>query len=185
MESCVSGAFEVGLRFERLTKSLADDAKAAVAMCKFPPLGGRSLTVGLPHFGHAAMAPDVAMKELDEKGSTVFIMIETKDALDVVDDIAAVPGVEVLLVGSNDLGQELGCLGQWDGEVFLGALRRVGEACRKHGKIFAIAGLYHRPDLMEGVVNEMGARWVLGGLDAGLLAAATKQNCEGLAKLHR
>ena len=154
-------------------------------MCKFPPQGGRSLTVGLAHFGHAAVPSEVAMKELDEKGSTVFIMIETKDALAAVDDIAAVPGVEVLLVGSNDLGQELGCLGQWDGEVFLGALRRVGEACRKHGKIFAIAGLYHRPDLMDGVVNDMGARWVLGGLDAGLLVGAMKANCEGLAKLQK
>jgi 2-keto-3-deoxy-L-rhamnonate aldolase RhmA len=123
------------------------------------------------------------MKELDAAGSTVFIMIETKDALEAVDDIAAIDGVEALLVGSNDLGQELGCLGQWDGEVFLGALRKVGEACKKHGRIFAIAGLYHRPDLMKDVVNEMGARWVLGGLDAGLLSAATKQNCDVLAGL--
>lgn len=168
-----------------LTGAWTDDAKTAVAMCKFPPLGGRSLTLGLPHFGLAATPADVVMRELDAKGSTVFVMIETREALEAVDGIAAVDGVEVLLVGSNDLGQELGCLGQWEGDVFLGALRKVGEACRRHGKVFAVAGLYHRPDLMEGVVNDMGARWVLGGLDAGLLVAAAKQNCEGLAKLQR
>lgn len=154
-------------------------------MCKFPPQGGRSLTLGLPQFGLAAVSSDVVMKELDAQGSTVFIMIETRDALEAVDEIAALPGVEVLLVGSNDLGQELGCLGQWDGKVFLGALRKVGEACKKHGKIFAVAGLYHRPDLMKGVVNDMGARWVLGGLDAGLLTAASKQNCDVLAELQK
>ena len=131
------------------------------------------------------MPPEVAMKELDTSGSTVFIMIETKDALEAVEDIAAVPGVETLLVGSNDLGQEIGCLGQWDSEVFLGALRKVGEACRKYGRVFAIAGLYHRPEIMEKVVNDMGARWVLGGLDAGLLTAATKQNCDVLAGLQK
>lgn len=131
------------------------------------------------------MPPEVVMRELDAKGSSVFIMIETKDALEAVDEIAAVPGVEALLVGSNDLGQELGCLGQWDGDVFLGALRKVGEACKNHDRIFAIAGLYHRPDIMKSVVNDMGARWVLGGLDAGLLSTAAKQNCEVIAGLQK
>lgn len=112
-------------------------------------------------------------------------MIETKSALDAVEDIAAVPGVDALLVGSNDLGQELECLGQWDGELFTAALRRIGAACKKSGKVFAIAGLYHRPDFMRRVVNEFGARWVLGGLDAGLLTMAAKGNCEGVKALLR
>jgi 2-keto-3-deoxy-L-rhamnonate aldolase RhmA len=162
-----------------------EDATAAVRMCKFPPVGSRSLTVGLPHFGHAAVPAPTVKQELNAAGSTVFIMIETKEALNEVDVIAAVSGVDALLVGANDLAQELDCLGQWDGEVFLTAMKRVSVACSKHGKIFAVAGLYHRPDLMDSIVNDLGCRWVLGGLDAGLLVAATKDNCANLKKLHR
>ena len=137
----------------------------------------------MPHFAFRPIPADDTMRELDAAGSTVFIMIETKSALAVVDDIAALPYVDALLVGSNDLGQELGCLGEWEGEVFMGALQRVGEACKAHGKVFAMAGLYHRPDLMKRVVNEFGARWVLSGLDAGLLSAAAAENCKGVKAL--
>lgn len=105
-------------------------------------------------------------------------MIETADSLVVVDDIAALPGCDVLLVGSNDLAQEIGTLGDWDAPEFMEALQKVGEAARKHGKIFGIAGLYHRADLIERVVNEFGARWVLGAQDVGLLVAGTKTNCD-------
>lgn len=159
------------------------DAREAVSMCRFPPTGGRSLALGMPHFAFKSVDAQTCMRELDAHGSTVFIMIETKSAFEAVEDIAAQEGVDALLVGSNDLGQELGCLGEWDGDVFMGALQRVGEACKKNGKVFAVAGLYHRPDLMKRVVNEFGARWVLSGLDAGLLQAATKNNCEGVKAL--
>jgi 2-keto-3-deoxy-L-rhamnonate aldolase RhmA len=74
-------------------------------------------------------------------GSTVFIMIETADALDAVEDIAALPGCDVLLVGSNDLAMEIGTLGDWDAPKFIAALQRVGEAAKKHGKLMGIAGL--------------------------------------------
>lgn len=101
-------------------------------------------------------------------GSTVFIMIETADALANVHDIAALPGADVLLVGSNDLAQEIGTLGDWDAPKFLDALRTVGDACRKNGKIMGIAGLYHRPDILAQVINEFGAKWVVGDFAIGV-----------------
>lgn len=112
-------------------------------------------------------------------------MIETVDALESVDDIAALPGCDVLLVGSNDLLTELGIMGEFDNPKFVHSLEKVANAAKKHGKIFAIAGLYHRPDLMDKVVNDLGARWVVGGQDVGLLVNAMRQNCQALKAIKR
>lgn len=110
-------------------------------------------------------------------------MIETADALEAVDAIAALPGCDVLLVGSNDLAQEIGTLGDWDAPGFLAALEKVGVAAKKHGKVMGIAGLYHRPDILEKVINDFGARWVLGAQDVGLLTQSTRANCDLLKSL--
>jgi 2-keto-3-deoxy-L-rhamnonate aldolase RhmA len=120
---------------------------------------------------------------MNASGSTVFIMIETVDALEAVDDIAAIPGCDVLLVGSNDLASEIGTLGDWDAPKFISALRRVGEACKKHGKLMGIAGLYHRPDILKKVINEFGAKWIVGAQDVGLLLQGGKANSELLRSL--
>lgn len=110
-------------------------------------------------------------------------MIEEKDCLENIDEIAAIPGVDVLLVGSNDLAIELDVLGDWDNPIFYQALEKVAAAAKKNAKIFGIAGLYHRPDILSRVIHELGARYVLGNLDIGLLSSAAAQNAELLRKL--
>lgn len=121
--------------------------------------------------------------ELNAVGSTVFIMIETADALACVDDIAALPGCDVLLVGSNDLACEIGTLPDWDHPDFIQALSKVGAAAAKHGKQMGIAGLYHRPDILSRVINEFGARWIVGAQDVGLLLAGGRANSDLLRSL--
>jgi len=160
-----------------------DDAKKAIEITKYPPIGRRSITAGLPQFEYHPHSTNIIFNELNNTGSTCFIMIETADALAAVDGIAALPGCDVLLVGSNDLAMEIGTLGDWDAPLFFDALKRVGEAAKKHGKIFGIAGLYHRPDLLAKVINEYGARWIVGGQDVGLLVNASKANCDLLRTL--
>ena len=110
-------------------------------------------------------------------------MIETADALANVRDIAALPGADVLLVGSNDLAQEIGTLGDWDAPKFLDALRAVGDACWANGKVMGIAGLYHRPDILSRVINEFGARWIVGAQDVGLLVQGCRANSDLLRSL--
>lgn len=100
-------------------------------------------------------------------------MIETADALNAVEDIAALPGCDMLLVGSNDLAMEIGTLGDWDAPDFLAALERVGAAARKHGKLMGIAGLYRRPDILKRVINEFGAKWIVGAQDVGYYRGGT------------
>ena len=152
-------------------------------MTKYPPVGKRSLSAGFPHFEYASPPPDILMREMNQHGSLCFIMIETIDALRAVDDIAALPGCDVLLVGSQDLAAEIGTLPDWDAPGFWEALVSVGGAAKRHGKMMGIAGLYHRPDTTGRVVNELGTRWVVGAHDVGLLSAGGRTNSDLLRGL--
>lgn len=123
------------------------------------------------------------MQEMNDFGSQCFIMIETSDALEAVDEIAALAGCDVLLVGSQDLATEIGTLPDWDHPKFWDALERVGNAAKKHGKLMGIAGLYHRPDILGRVINELGAKWIVGANDVGLLSSSGRANSTMLRSL--
>jgi 2-keto-3-deoxy-L-rhamnonate aldolase RhmA len=88
------------------------------------------VSAGFPHFEYTSPPLAVFMREMNELGSLCFIMIETADALTVVDDIAALPGCDVLLVGSQDLAAEIGTLPDWDAPAFWEALVKVGAAAK-------------------------------------------------------
>jgi 2-keto-3-deoxy-L-rhamnonate aldolase RhmA len=153
-----------------------DEAEQAASCTKFPPRGKRSLTAALPHFGYQRIAARDVIQQLDGCGSTVFILVETSECLDNIEAIASVEGVDVLLLGANDLSLELGILGEWGHERFQDAIKSVAAAAHRAGKIFGIAGLYTRPDIMKWAVKELGARYVLGHYDMGLLSMAMNTN---------
>lgn len=163
--------------------SPVEDARRVINVSKYPPLGHRSISAGFSHFQYNPLPASVIQSEMNAAGSTVFIMIETADALANVDDIAALPGCDVLLVGSNDLASEIGTLPDWDHPEFIAALEKVGAAATKHGKLMGIAGLYHRPDILTRVINEFGAKWIVGAQDVGLLLAAGRTNSDLLRSL--
>ena len=164
---------------------MSEDAAAAVRICKYPPVGKRSMTALLPQFGYSPTPGPEMVGESNDSASTVLLMIETQESLDNIDEIAAVPGVDVLLVGSNDLAVELGVQGQWDGHIFQDALTKVSRAASKHGTVFGLAGLYNRKDILEHVVNSLGARYLLGNLDAGLLVNAARDNATLLKSVQK
>lgn len=151
---------------------------------KFPPKGKRSLTAALPQFDFQRIAAKDLMQQLNSAGSTVFIMVETAECLENIDAIAAVDGVDVLLLGANDLSLELGILGEWEHAKFKNALETVASAAQRAGKIFGLAGLYTRPDICKYAVRHLGARYILGHLDIGLLAMAMNKNVEQLREMN-
>ncbi|KAI1618770.1 Pyruvate/Phosphoenolpyruvate kinase [Exophiala viscosa] len=161
----------------------AEEARMAVSSTKFPPKGKRSLTAALPHFHFQKIGAADLVQQLDSTCSTVFIQVETRECLENIEAIAAVDGVDVLLVGANDLSLELGVLGEWEHQTFQAALKKVAATARRNGKVFGIAGMYSRPDICKRIVRDMGARYVLGQFDIGLLAMAMNKNVEMLRDL--
>lgn len=154
---------------KRFTNDGADDARRVIDVTKYAPLGHRSISAGFSHVEYQPLDTATAQAEVNAFGSKVFNMIDTADALEVVDDIAALPGCDVLLVGSNDLASEIGTLGDWNHPKFIEALRNVGAAAKKRSKVMAIAGLYHRPDILSKLIHEPGAKWIVGRQDVGFL----------------
>lgn len=158
----------------------ADQARAAVAAATYPPEGIRGVA-GSRISGYGADLPEYFKRW----NSLVIVIcqIETIEALENVDEIAAVPGVDVLFVGPNDLSANLGVFRQFDHPEFVQAVDRVLKAARRHG----IAAGYMAGGAEEVLQRiDQGFRFVSAGSDARLLAgaaAATYQKIrEGLAE---
>jgi len=99
------------------------------------------------------------------------VQIETEPTLDVVDEIAAVDGVDVLFVGPLDLSVSLGIPRQFDHARFRSALRKVSDAARAHGKAAGI--LLGQPSQLEQTVAD-GFTFIGLGSDGSALAEAMR-----------
>lgn len=160
----------------------AAQAREVVRHARFAPQGDRSANGGLPHLQYRSFPTAEANLALN-RSTMVILMMEALDALEQVEEIAAVDGVDMLLVGTNDLTAEMGIPGQYDDPRVEAAYRRTIEACRRHGKHVGIGGLASRPDLVEKFVR-MGARFVSTGTDLSFLMAACTAKAKAVASLN-
>ena len=149
----------------------AEEAREVVEKLKYPPLGHRSMGGIGPHYGlRGASVGDAAMA-LNAACLTV-VMLETPRAIDNAAAIAAVPGIDVLLIGSNDLCAEMGIPGQFTHPRLEDAYRRTVAACLAAGKYPGMGGIYAEP-IMATYVG-LGARFILAGQDSAfMLSGAT------------
>ena len=109
------------------------DAAATVAFSKYAPEGSRGLaSVRALSYGLVgSMAENVARAN---ERSLVVCQIETVSGLDALDEICAVPGVDVVFVGPTDLGQSLGVVGERDHPELVAAIDRIAEAVLGAGR---------------------------------------------------
>ena len=158
-------------------------AAEVVRYARFAPQGDRSANGGLPHLQYRSYPTEAANLALNRQ-TMVILMMEAVDALKRVEEIAAVDGVDMLLVGTNDLTAEWGIPGQYDDPRVAAAYERTIAACRRHGKHVGIGGLASRPDLVEKFVR-MGARFVSTGTDLSFLMGACTAKAKAVAALTR
>jgi len=110
------------------------------------------------------------------------VQIETPMAIENVEEIAAVDGVDVLFVGPLDLTANLGILEQFDHPKFRDALARVAKASRNAGKA---AGVHLMgPEQVEEMVAA-GFTFIAAGSDRGMLAAGMRSLAEAFASARR
>jgi 2-keto-3-deoxy-L-rhamnonate aldolase RhmA len=154
-----------------------EEAQRAVSYCKFPPVGRRSIAGLQPLFGFNTVPPqDFARMANDE--TLVIVMLETPDAIAQADAIAAVPGIDVVLIGTSDLTAEMGIPGQFSDPRIEDAYRTVIEACRKHNKFPGMGGVYDTK-LMEKYMK-YGMRFILSGSDTSFLIAGGSERTKFL-----
>ncbi len=155
-------------------------ATAMVSNCRYPPAGKRSVVGILPQLDFAAVPLGEAAEAVNES-TLLVLMIETAEAVASAGKIAAVPGVDVLLVGANDLSMELGIPGELDHPKMVDALETIAAGCREAG-IFAGLGGVYRQDLIERYVA-MGYRLILAGSDLSLMLNAGKASASAIRAL--
>lgn len=147
----------------------ADEAAVVADACRFPPRGHRSVAGPNPSNRYRPR-PQRELLDAFDAQTIVAVMIETPGAVARADEIAAVPGVDMVMLGPHDLTAEMGILGDFRAPAFLEATRAVARACREHDVIFGIAGIRDQELLTELV--GLGLRFVSAGTDVGFMAEA-------------
>ncbi len=158
----------------------AADARRAVASVRFAPLGRRSVGGAYAQFDFKAIPTADLMARLNEE-TLLVCMIETKRGLENVEEIGAVPGVDVLHVGSNDLLMDMGMPGQFDSLEIIEAQARVIAAARKHG-LFAGCGGNRAVDRQAAAIRA-GAQFVTTQADIAFMMMAATQWTNGVHEI--
>jgi len=146
----------------------AEEAREVAVAYRFPPVGHRSW--GGPPFAYAMKPPGTAEAQIELNNAIlVACMIETPEAVRNAAEIAAVPGVDVLLIGTSDLTASMGIAGQIGHPDVRAAYETVAKACNAAGKTLGMGGVYDETHATAFI--KLGARLLLGGSDHTLLMA--------------
>ncbi len=121
-----------------------EEATAMVRACQYSPLGDRS-NAGMRgewgEFEDYRAYLDAVNEEL-----LIIPMIETNQAIDNLDEMLSVPGIDVLLVGPSDLSIELGVPLDYPSDTYQRGLDKIAAACKNHG---VVPGMYFIPPGMD------------------------------------
>ncbi len=121
-----------------------EEAEAMVRACRYSPLGDRS-NAGVRgewgEIGDYRSYLDMVNEEL-----MIIPMIETQQAIDNIDEILSVPGIDVLLIGPSDLSIELGVPLDYECDTYQSGLDVIADACKRHG---VVPGMYFIPPEMD------------------------------------
>ncbi|MSU37309.1 MAG: aldolase [Pedosphaera sp.] len=120
--------------------SSADEAKQIVNWVRFHPIGERAIDGGNVD-GDFCQLPLEDYIVHSNRERIVILQIESPQALEQVEKIAAVTGFEGLLFGPGDFSHRIGKVGQMDIPEIESARRRIAAAATKHGKFAMTAGL--------------------------------------------
>jgi 4-hydroxy-2-oxoheptanedioate aldolase len=146
-----------------------EEAQRLVAYSHYAPQGMRS-------FGpiRATLYAGTDYAQHANRTVAVFAMIETAQALDRLDDILSVEGLDAIYIGPSDLSLSLGCRPVFDDVDPLAqqAIEHIVERARAHG---VQAGIHNgRPDVARARI-ELGFRFVTVGSDARLLTQGSQE----------
>jgi 2-keto-3-deoxy-L-rhamnonate aldolase RhmA len=154
----------------------AEEARALVAATRYPPEGRRGAAFGMAHDDYRPGSVVEKMRTANER-TLVIGLVETAKGIENVEEIAAVPGVDVVWLGHFDLTNFLGIPGEWTNPRYLGAVDRLMAACRRHGKT---AGFLALDEAWGRAYLERGFRMLAYGLDIQLLQGALAEGLERL-----
>lgn len=157
------------------------EVRRFIELAKYHPEGKRGMAIYLgASTEYEDVDPLTAMAHANAN-TLLGVLIETQEALENVDEIL-MPGIDLALVGHQDLTQSLGIPGQYDHPRLREADAHVRALCKERG--IAFAGAVNRPESMKAVV-ESGAQYLLYGTDLVLLRREAQRAAEALAPFRK
>jgi 4-hydroxy-2-oxoheptanedioate aldolase len=142
----------------------ATEASDIADRLRYPPLGHRGVFSMMPQVDYR---PTANLTASLNSANLIAVMLESANAIDNAEAIAAVPGIDILLIGTNDLSIEMGVPGELGHAKIVDASARMIAACQKYAKWPGMGGVYD-DELMRRYIG-MGARFILSGSDLGFL----------------
>ena len=118
----------------------AEEARQIVEWTRFHPIGKRALDGGNVDGQFCQLPMDEYLQHSNTE-RLIILQIESPEALENVEQIAAVPGFDMLLFGAGDFSHRLGKVGQMNAPEIIAARKRIGAAARQHGKYAMLPGL--------------------------------------------
>ncbi|MBI3586020.1 MAG: hypothetical protein HY088_02690 [Ignavibacteriales bacterium] len=157
-----------GVMIPRITN--VQQVKDVIQMMKYPPAGKRGTVLGRGHTEFKSGSLAEMMATANEE-SLLVVQIETKQALDTIEEIISVPGVDVAFIGPTDLSVALGVPGAMNDPTLIAAIEKIIGVCRRHKIVTAIQA----NDLDFGISwAKKGVRMVSFNSEAGLMMKAGK-----------
>ncbi|MBP1883772.1 HpcH/HpaI aldolase family protein [Sinorhizobium mexicanum] len=158
----------------------AAQAREVVRQLRYPPVGRRSISSVQVHVDFRPLPVGELTRELD-KNFLVAIMIETMEGVENCEEIAAVEGIDVIMIGANDLCLDLGIPGDVMNRRTVEAFERVAAACKRSGRYAGLGGVRTPEDL--NVYFKMGYRFILAANDVTLLIDSGRRRTQALRAL--
>ena len=150
-------------------------ARQAVAACKYPPEGLRGAGPGLATFRWPA--PEGYYKFANE--NVTVIIIEQARAVDQVEEIAKMPGIDVMFIGTNDLSFSLGVGGEQGHPKLQEAIQKVVTAAKRNN--IPLGRPAGSPEQIQQYIKQ-GFTFFQGGSELGLMAAGARPLLQALGK---
>lgn len=154
-----------------------DEVREVVRYAKFAPIGERGVALGRTHANYAKGDAAEWMARLNAS-TMVIIQIETSEALDRLEAIASVPGIDALFIGPNDLASSLGLPGKVDHPRVLEAFERVIASCESRG---LAAGIHLFDPVAAKEWKARGIRLVAVGNDITMIVEGSRSLVQGVA----
>ena len=161
----------------------ADEAREIVKYLRFPPMGLRSAYGTGPTLGYRAIGQGEVNAFLNQH-ELVIAMLETPQAIEHAEAIAAVPGIDMVHIGALDVSNVMGIPAAYADPRMKAVFEKVARACKAHGKSMGVGGARGDRELQQYLLG-LGVQYLTTGSDVGYLMGAAGADVKAIRSLPR
>ncbi len=151
-----------------------EQAKTIVNACKYSPVGNRGVGIGRAHKYGISFEEYI---QTANKTTAIILQAESQTAVENIDKIASITGIDAILIGPYDLSASLGKIGQVQDPIVITAIDKIDSVCKKHNVKLGYFGV--SADAVKPAINR-GFTLITVGVDCLFLQQSAKQTLDTL-----